>query len=121
MCSQTPKQVDETNVKYNTGAVRSADAESTRYDLITPIGLRRLAETCAEGAEKYGDYNWEKGMPISDLANHAIRHLYKFLEGDRSEDHLAHAAWNCLAACHSQEAWPELNSGLRPERVISSA
>ena len=36
---------------FTTGAVRSADAEDTRFDLITPIGLRRLAETCAEGAE----------------------------------------------------------------------
>lgn len=96
-------------VAYATGAVRSADAESTRYDLITPIGLRRVAEACAEGAKKYADYNWEKGMPILDLLNHAIRHVYLFLAGDRSEDHLGHAGWNLLAACHSDEQWPELN------------
>lgn len=45
--------------------------------------------------------------------NHAIAHLYAYLSGDRSEDHLAHAAWNCLAACHSEELWPELNKNLR--------
>jgi hypothetical protein len=98
---------------FTTGAVRSKDANGTAYTLISPIGLRRVAETCAEGAEKYGDYNWEKGMPIRDLLDHGIRHLYLFLEGDRGEDHLAHAAWNLLAAMHSEEKWPELNKNLR--------
>lgn len=101
---------------FETGAVRSGDANSVRYDLITPIGLRRVAEAYKEGSVKYGDYNWEKGMPVSDLLNHAIRHIYLFLGGDRSEDHLGHAAWGLLAACHSQESWPELNENLRPER-----
>jgi len=95
--------------EYDTGAVRSADCEQTRYDLITPIGLRRLAETYAEGAAKFGQFNWENGMPVTDLLNHAIAHVYKFLGGDRSEDHLAHAAWNLLGAIHSMEQWPELN------------
>lgn len=95
--------------EYDTGAVRSADCEQTRYDLISPIGLRRLAETYAEGAAKFGQFNWENGMPVTDLLNHAIAHVYKFLGGDRSEDHLAHAAWNLLGAIHSMEKWPELN------------
>jgi len=97
--------------QFPTGAVRSPDADSTRYDLISPISLRRLAETCAEGAAKYGDFNWERGMPVADLLNHAIRHLYLYLAGDRGEDHLAHAAWNLFGAMHSEELWPELNVG----------
>lgn len=95
--------------EYDTGAVRSADCEQTRYDLISPIGLRRLAETYAEGAAKFGQFNWENGMPVTDLLNHAIAHVYKFLSGDRTEDHLAHAAWNLLGAIHSLELWPEMN------------
>jgi len=94
--------------RFPTGAIRSSDAEGVRYDLITPIGLRRLAETYAEGSRKYGDYNWQKGMPASVLLNHAIRHIYLYLEGDGSEDHLAHAAWNLLAVCHFEEAKPEM-------------
>lgn len=98
--------------EYDTGAVRSADCEQTRYDLISPIGLERLAQTYAEGAAKFGAFNWENGMPVNDLLNHAIAHIYKFLRGDRSEDHLAHAAWNLLGAIHSIELWPHLNDGL---------
>ncbi len=101
--------------KFRTGAVRSGDADNERYDLISPIGLRRVAETYREGADKYGDYNWEQGMPISDILNHAIRHQYLYLSGDRSEDHLAHAAWGLFAAMHSEELWTHLNQRLRTE------
>jgi hypothetical protein len=98
-------------VKFKTGAVRSSDAEATRYDLVSPIGLEAVAKTCAEGAAKYSDFNWEKGMPVHDLLNHAIRHIYQYLAGDRSEDHLPHAAWGLLAAIHSDALWPRLNEG----------
>lgn len=97
----------------STGAVRSTDALAYRYDLISPIGLRRLAETYAEGAKKYAPSNWELGFPIDDLLNHVVRHLYLYLGGDRSEDHFAHCAWGLFAAMHSEEMWPHLNDNLR--------
>jgi hypothetical protein len=107
------KIVEGHHTKYDTGAVRSADREAERYDLVSPVGLRRVAQTCHEGAVKYSDYNWEKGMPVADLLNHAISHIYSYLSGDRNEDHLGHAAWNLLGACHSEELWPELNQNMR--------
>lgn len=113
MTAMPEKLVSEKGVQYATGAVRSADAETTRYDLISPIGLRRLAEAYAEGATKYGDHNYERGMPIGDLLNHAIRHLFLYLRGDRSEDHLAHGCWGVVTAMHSEELWPHLNQNLR--------
>jgi len=97
--------------QFSTGAVRSADRAKQRYDLISPIGLRRLAETCHEGAVKYSDFNWERGMPIHDILNHVIAHAYQYLSGDRSEDHLAHLTWGGMAAMHSEELWPQLNEG----------
>lgn len=100
-----------TTAKFGTGAVRSSDVEEFRYDLISPIGLREVARACAEGAAKYGDWNWEKGMPVHDLLNHVLAHIYQFLGGDRSEPHLGHAAWGMLAAIHSLELWPHLNDG----------
>lgn len=105
-------------ITFATGAVRSADRARQRYDLISPIGLRRLAETCHEGATKYTAYNWEAGMPISEMLRHAIPHIYAYLSGDRSEDHLAHAAWNLFGAMHSEELWPHLNTDLRSEGCV---
>jgi hypothetical protein len=103
---------DESVHEFSTGAVRSGDRDEERWDLISPIGLRALARTYAEGAAKRGANNWENGMPAHDLLNHAIAHVYLFLGGDRSEDHLGHAAWNILGAIHSLEVWPHLNAGM---------
>lgn len=108
---QSMKAQEGSTVRFATGAVRSSDAEATRYDLISPIGLDAVARTCAEGAAKYSDFNWEAGMPVHDLLNHALRHIYRYLSGDRSEDHLPHAAWGLLAAIHSEALWPHLNEG----------
>lgn len=102
------QQSQDSTRRFETGAVRSSDADDTRYDLITPIGLRRVAQTCAEGAVKYGERNWERGFPISSVLNHALRHINEWLAGDMTEDHLAHAAWNLLAAIHFEETRPDL-------------
>jgi hypothetical protein len=92
---------------YPTGAVRGTDADHMRYDLIPQVGLRRLAETCAEGAEKYSVDNWMHGFPSRGLINHAIIHLNRYLDGDRSEDHFGHAIWNIMVAAHNEERRPD--------------
>lgn len=89
--------------EFETGSVRDTREGKGRYDLITTIGLHRLARHYENGARKYGERNWEKGQPISRYIDSAIRHLYSYLAGDRSEDHLAAAAWNALGAAHTEE------------------
>jgi len=93
---------------FDSGAKRSSDAEDVRYDLISPIGLRRLAETYAEGAKKYGAGNWLNGFPATNLVNHLMRHVDLFRSGDASEDHLAHAAWGLFTLMHFSETRPDL-------------
>jgi hypothetical protein len=114
--------VDGSTEVFETGAKRTA--LGARWDLLSPVGLRRCAEAAAEGVEKYGEFNHERGLPVHVYLNHLIAHVYAYLAGDRSEDHLGHAAWNALFACQSQEAYPELNAGherrpgcLPPERI----
>lgn len=102
---------DSNTDKFGTGAVRSADAENVRYDLISPIALEALARTYHEGAVKYKAFNCEKGFPVNDLLNHGLRHIFMYLAGDRSEPHLAHAMWNLGMAIHSDKLWPHLNAG----------
>jgi hypothetical protein len=96
---------------FQSGAKRTA--KDVRFELLSPIGLRRMAQASHEGAEKYGALNVEKGLPISVFLNHALSHIYAYLEGDRSEDHLSHAAWNLCFSMHSEELWPHLNTDLR--------
>lgn len=99
------------NKKFETGAIRGEEKFNRfppRFDLISHIGERRLAETYGEGAQKYDDNNWLKGIPISNLINHAMDHINNYRAGDVSEDHLAHAAWNLFAAMHMEETRPDL-------------
>lgn len=103
------KSLKETETEtHETGAVRSTDANNERYDLITPIGLRRLAVTYKEGSDKYSDFNWEKGFKESCLLNHALRHINLWLSGDRTEDHLSHSVWNLMTLIHFTETRPDL-------------
>ena len=96
------------NMKFNTGAMRGTDATKTRYDLIPPSALQAWAEAFAEGVDKYGLHNWLKGIPSSNALNHALRHIYLYLDGDRSEDHLGHALWNIGVAVHNDRHRPSL-------------
>jgi hypothetical protein len=89
--------------EFKTGSVRDTNIGKGRYDLISPLMLQRLAKHFENGAVKYGDRNWEKGQPLSRYFDSAIRHLYKHLEGQRDEDHLAAAIWNVGAMIHTEE------------------
>ena len=85
---------------YSGGGKRGPIAE--RFDLVPPKALRLVAQAMAEGAARYGDLNW-KGLPASNLLNHAMRHLVRYMEGDRSEPHLSHAAANLLMLTEMEE------------------
>ena len=87
---------DTDRVKYESGAQRSADVEEYRYDLFHPIFMKRVAKVWAVGAQRYGVQNWELGFPMWTLFNHLLGHLWDYLGGDRSEDHLAHMACNVV-------------------------
>lgn len=103
------------DLNYQTGAVRSNSAEDYRFDLIHPVIMFALGRTLHEGSQKYGSYNWEQGMPVSDLLNHGLQHIFKYLAGQRDEPHLEHALWNIGAAIVSDVMWPGLNTNMRSE------
>jgi len=86
--------------EFETGAHRDTQSGKGRYDLIPPAALRRVAGVYQRGAEKYGQRNWERGMPIGRFLDSALRHIYQYIEGKRDEDHLAQAMWNVAGAIH---------------------
>lgn len=72
-----------------------------RFDLFDPAALFAVSGVLAEGAEKYGEWNWLK-IPSQDHINHAIIHLYAHLAGDKSDDHLSHAMCRVMFALRKQ-------------------
>ena len=62
-----------------------------------------------EGAKKYGEYNWQKGIPVSRYINSAVRHYLKWLRGDEDERHDRAFCWNVMCAIWTCKHKPELN------------
>lgn len=94
--------------KFETGAVRDMQNGKGRMDLLPACAIIRLSKHFEEGAKKYSDRNWEKGIPIHSFIDSALRHLMKYLDGQTDEDHLCAAAWNCICAMWTEEKKPEL-------------
>lgn len=94
---------DEMKTTFPSGATRSSNSESSRYDLIPPGPLRRLAQRYGMGVASHGERNWEKGLPTSSTLNHLYEHLAKWRDGDREEDHLAAVAWGVFALMFFEE------------------
>ncbi len=88
---------------FSTGAQRDTQTSKLRYDLI-PIGaLEALAKVYTDGAVKYGDNNWQKGMPFKRVYASLLRHVFAWAAGDTTERHMANAAWNCFALLHYED------------------
>lgn len=85
--------------QFQTGAVRDMHQGKGRCDLLPPNALLRLARHFETGSLKYGDRNWELGIPCHSFADSGMRHLLKYMAGNTDEDHLIAAIWNlmCLA------------------------
>lgn len=55
-----------------------------------------VAKHYEEGAKKYGENNWQKGMPTWCYIDSAIRHYLKWCRGDIDEPHDRAFVWNLL-------------------------
>jgi hypothetical protein len=55
-----------------------------------------VAKHFEEGAKKYGENNWQKGMPVHCYIDSAVRHYLKWLRGDKDEPHDRAFVWNIM-------------------------
>lgn len=85
------KKIDETNPKDRIGA------KKPRLSLVPPAGLVYAALAMANGADKYGPYNWrEKKVQAMIYLEAAQRHLLSWQDGEENAQdsgvpHLGHA------------------------------
>ena len=95
---------EETRVNFGDGTAQREEVRGKgRPDLISPFAILRLGKWSEDGAIKYGDRNWEKGMPFSRYTQSLCRHLEKWKANEQSEDHLSAIMWNAMAIIHHQE------------------
>ena len=71
--------------------------------------LLEVSKHFEEGAKKYGEYNWQKGIPTHCYIDSAVRHYLKYLRGDTDEPHDRAFVWNILCCIWTCIHKPELN------------
>jgi hypothetical protein len=68
-----------------------------RFDLLDPAALYEMTNVLDSGARKYGDNNW-KAIPVESHLNHLLAHVFAYLSGDRTVDHLSNAFCRAMFA-----------------------
>jgi hypothetical protein len=76
---------------------------TTEYNSIK-TAILDVAKHYEEGAKKYAERNWEKGIPLHCYIDSAVRHYLKYKRGDNDEPHDRAFLWNILGAW-----WTHLN------------
>lgn len=94
--------------EFTTGAVRDMHAGKGRMDLLPVTAIIELSKHCENGAIKYGERNVDKGIPQHSFIDSGLRHLFKYLRGDKDENHLVAALWNIAWAVEQEVNKPEL-------------
>lgn len=61
-----------------------------------------------QGAEKYGERNWEKGIPLHSYIDSGVCHFLKYIDGQDDERHDRAFVWNMLGAIWTMEHKPEM-------------
>jgi hypothetical protein len=74
-----------------------------------PTMLLEVSKHFEEGAKKYGEYNWQKGIPTHCYIDSAARHYLKHRRGDTDEPHDRAFVWNLLCCMWTCKHKPELN------------
>lgn len=100
---------------FGTGAVRDVQAHKGRFDLLPWIAIFLVSRIFEDGCIKYGDRNWERGIPIGRYLDSACRHIAKYSIGLRDEPHLSMACWNLLCALWTAA---RIHMGLLPAELF---
>lgn len=85
------------------------ECASKLHYTVYPTMYLEVSKHFEEGAKKYGEHNWQKGIPVKCYIDSAVRHYLKFMRGDNDEPHDRALVWNILCCIWTCENKPELN------------
>ncbi len=119
---QQNKKEDE--FLFNVELFKTTGDECFLYDAVkfalVEVGFTSVAHATLEvsihfedGAKKYGENNWQKGIPVKAYLDSAVRHYLKYLDCMTDEPHNRAVIWNLMCAIWTCENKPELNQYLK--------
>lgn len=86
------KETHDVEWLYNAAASFLA----VHYPVHVETAMLELSIHFAEGAKKYGENNWQKGLPEWSYISSAVRHYLKFRRSDKDERHDRAFLWNVV-------------------------
>lgn len=95
------------NILYLHNALDKFADQAYNGDLCTMI--LEVSKHFANGALKYGEYNWQKGIPVHCYIDSGVRHYMKWLRGDNDEPHDKAFVWNILCCMWTMKNKPEMD------------
>ena len=104
--------------------IEENDTGYLRYCLDVFTNLQKVHKTTIflevskhfeEGAKKYGENNWQKGIPTHCYIDSAVRHYLKYLRGDTDEPHDRAFVWNIICCIWTCIHKPKLNDYAKKE------
>jgi hypothetical protein len=127
-CDLLPLDVVADIYRYCYGEVEEADVIGSIHNFTQTGEVRYLIKALADiakpelwesmflgvsvhfekGAKKYGEYNWQKGIPVHCYVDSAVRHYLKWKRGDDDEPHDLAFIWNILCCIWTCKHKPEL-------------
>ena len=67
------------------------------------LALLEVSKHYKQGAQKYGERNWEKGIPLHSYVDSGIRHLMKYKAGYTDERHDLAFIWNLMGCIYTHK------------------
>ena len=93
-------------LRYNEGKLK--------WSLVDWKSLEPMVRVLEMGAQKYAPYNWAKGMPVTEVSESLLRHMFAYLDGELDDkeskiQHLGHVMCNCMFLIHIMREKPEFD------------
>ena len=103
LCIERYQNRGGTSQLYKALDIFTADSDGF---VSTVDAILEVSKHFEEGAKKYGENNWKKGIPESSYIDSAVRHYLKWLRDDDDERHDLAFIWNivCLIWTHEHTA-----------------
>lgn len=93
-----PEDIEAMNKKEK--ATRHNEGKK-RWSLVHYKSLEPLVEVLEFGAEKYGEFNWQKGLDKREILESMMRHLAALMDGEQNDKesglhHIGHIMCNAM-------------------------
>jgi hypothetical protein len=102
------KEIDKEVDEFEKALIERDSLQALRYNqgklqwsLVDFKSLEGLVQVLEMGAKKYDKHNWKKGMPITQVSESLMRHLFAFLNGENTDSesglsHISHVLCNAM-------------------------